>query len=149
MKRKKSLKEIERRLSANETEEIYCFCASLETRFKDRTIKRYGTELTRRIEFQYCLDCKEGYLPGQPILQMEEDIKAKVLSLAAERFEFPNKCLSLRYYDEQNLMLIKFSNDKIVRSEDDIPKGLVYNFDNKGEIVSVEALDFYGKFSGS
>ena len=129
------------------TKDASCLCASLEIRFEDYTLRKYGQELTRKIETRVCQNCGDKHLHGQSVLDMETEIKAKVLSLAAERFEFPNDPLYLRYCGEPDLMSIKFSNNKCVKTESDYTKGLIYNFDYKGEITSVEVLDFYGKYA--
>lgn len=144
MKRKRNVGR--KKIIRNETEDIFCFCASIETRFEDFTLRSYGDELTRNIELRVCLDCGEQQIDGRTALDMESKIKAKVLALANERFEVPDGHIYLRYYDDVDLMEIGYSNNKYAKTKGDVSKGLVYNFDYKGKIASVEIMDFYGKF---
>ena len=127
----------------------FCHCAPLETRIEDFTLKRWGQEITRKLELQVCLDCKEQYLPGRPVIEMEKEIEAKVLALANERFEVPADYMYLKYYDDVDILYIKCSNNKCVISDDDVDKGLVFDLDKDENLVGIEILDFYGKFTES
>lgn len=135
------------RVIRNETEDIFCFCASIETRFEDFTIKSYGQELTRTIELRVCLDCGEQQIDGRTALDMESEIKAQLLALANERFELPEGHINLRYYEDVDLLAIRYSNTDSVISKDDIAKGLIYDYDSAGNLTGIEVLDLYGKFT--
>lgn len=125
-----------------------CSCVDLKTRNEDFTLKSgLGQELTRNIELQVCSNCGERYIPGQTVSSMAAEIEAKVLALANERFEVPEGHKYFKYFDDVDLMVIKYSNNKTVKTEDDMSKGLICNYDYKGRIRSIEVLDFYGKFT--
>ena len=143
-------------------DEILCSHFSLEKKIEDYTHSILGQELTRRIEVLNCLDCGEKCIAATPILEMEAEMKAKVISLANERLKVPrsfkrhrrNSLIRqvpegynyLKYYDEVDLLFIRFGNQKSVRTEDDALEGLIFNFDKDKNLVSIEIIDFYDKF---
>ncbi len=130
-------------------EAVFCYCAPMETRIEDFTLKRWGQELTRKLELQVCLDCKEQHLPGRPLIEMEKEIEAKVLALANERLKVPAGHTYLDYSDEADVLNIGYSNNKPVSSKGDVSNGLVFDFDENKNLVSIEISDFYGKFTES
>ena len=70
----------------------------------------------------------------------------ELLKLARLRFPF-TEYLKLRYFADTDLLVIRFFENKTTKSKDDMDKGIIYNYDNKNNLVSVEILDLYGVFA--
>lgn len=133
-----------KRIIRDETDDIFCFCVPLETRFEDFTLRCLGQKLTRKIKLQVCPDCKESYLPGPTVVQMERDIKAKVLAMANERLDVPEEHLYLRYFDDEDFLLIAYNNYEAVRREKDFENDVLYYFDSHNQLARIKILNFYG-----
>lgn len=71
----------------------------------------------------------------------------ELLKLANERIEIPSQYIALDYQADVDLLFIKFSNGISTYSKDDMDKGIIYNFAQNDELVSVEILDLYDIFA--
>jgi uncharacterized protein YuzE len=56
--------------------------------------------------------------------------------------------MKTEYDPEANALYVKFSDEKIERTEELRP-GIILDFDNRGHIVGIEMLDAKQKFSES
>ena len=133
-----------KRIIREETEDIFCFCASRETRIEDFTHRGLGQELMRQVEVYFCPDCKEKYINGSAVIQMEAEIKAKVLALANKRVELPKGHKYLSYLKEKDLLEVNYNNYESIRREEDLENDIVYHFDACGILARIEVLNFYG-----
>ncbi len=143
MKRKRIVNR--KRIIREETEDIFCFCASRETRIEDFTYRCLGQELKRKVEVSFCPDCKEKHFNGSPLLQMEADITAKVLALANERFELPEGHTYLSYDKDKDFLEVNYNNYESVRREEHLENDVVCHFDAHGILARIEILNFYGR----
>lgn len=137
-----------------EPKDASCYCPFTETRFEDFTFRSLGQELTQNIELKICLDCGERLIPGRTIERMDSEIKAKVLSLANERFEVPEGHIYLNYYKDVDVLIIGYISNRpdgskvgVEISKEDLDKGLIYNYIGEDKLKSIEVLGFYGKFT--
>lgn len=73
--------------------------------------------------------------------------QAKIIALANERFDVPKGYNYLKYYDDVDVLYINYSNNKAVIGDDDLDKGLVYDLDSNNNIVGIEVLNLFGKFT--
>lgn len=71
----------------------------------------------------------------------------ELLKLANERIEIPSQYIALDCQADVDLLFIKFSNGISTYSKDDMDKGIIYNFAQNDELVSVEILDLYDIFA--
>ncbi len=69
------------------------------------------------------------------------------LKLAAQRIKIPNDYVILKYQEDADLLVIRFSNGKSTYSKDDMDNGVIYNYDKDDNLVSMEILDLYGVFA--
>lgn len=137
----------------------YEFCECVEPfieRFEDFTYKILGQEITRNIEVEFCPLCYEKWIDGASVTEMEKEIKAKVIALANERVEAPKDYVSIKYFDDEDVLVIHYEkhsrfHDKdskvITHSKSDIQNGIIHTFDIDDKLLSIEILDFYGKFT--
>ena len=72
---------------------------------------------------------------------------SELLKLAKERIRIPSKYITLDYQADVDLLFIKFTNGISTYSEDDMDKGIIYNYDESDELVSLEILDLYDIFA--
>ena len=72
---------------------------------------------------------------------------SELLKLAKERIRIPSKYITLNYQADVDLLFIKFTNGISTYSKDDMDKGIIYNYDENSELVSVEILDLYDIFA--
>ena len=79
------------------------------------------------------------------VRQLEKSKTNEWLKLARKRLDIP-EYLRLRYFDEVDLLTIRFTEGKSTYSDDDLEKGVIYNYDANDELVSIEILDLYGIF---
>lgn len=70
----------------------------------------------------------------------------EVLALVSDRFEFPKDFNRLKYFSDVDVLVIGYSRTDSVISDSDDEKGLIYNYDIKDNLTSIEVLDVYGKF---
>lgn len=68
------------------------------------------------------------------------------LKLVDERMKIPRNYLRINYQTDVDLLLIKFSETESTYSEDDMEKGLIFNYDARDNLVSIEVLNLYGVF---
>ena len=150
MKRRKATDK--ERIIRDGTKKFSCYCPRLETRIEDFTYRKFGSEVTRTLELQVCLDCDERHIPGRPVLQMEAELTAKVLALANERLDVPKDYVYLKYFDDADLLVIHYKKlnrlqdkgKKVIKySKADYQNGIIYNFDFDDNLVMIELLDFY------
>ena len=82
------------------------------------------------------------------MLELREDTKKTTewLELAKKRVKIPEGKVELRYFDEVDCLVIRLSHHKPAKSDAEEDKGLVYSFDSKNNLVSIEILDLYGIF---
>jgi hypothetical protein len=70
----------------------------------------------------------------------------EILSLAAERVELPTGKFSYSYHADADILAIHLKDHpQPTRTEDDMDRGLVFNYEGK-QLVSIEVLDLYGTF---
>lgn len=69
------------------------------------------------------------------------------LELVDKRIEIPRNYLRINYQPEADVLVVKFSETDSAYSNDDMSKGLIFNYDNKDKLVSIEVLDLYGVFA--
>ena len=72
---------------------------------------------------------------------------AEWLKLAGQRIIIPGNYVILKYQEDVDLLVIKFTKGKSTYSKDDMDKGIIYNYDRNNELVSMEILDLYGIFA--
>lgn len=71
----------------------------------------------------------------------------EVLRLAAQRVELPKGEFSYSYYSDADVLAIHLKDHpKPTRTEDDMDRGLVFNYEGR-KLVSIEVLDLYGIFT--
>lgn len=143
MKRKTT---VDRKESYRTDKYEFCNCPTpFVVRFEDFTYKLLGQEITRNIEVEFCPLCDEKWIDGASAEEMKAEIEAKVLSLANERCEVPEGYEWMKYYDDVDILFVSYGNSNSVISDDDISKGLIYDFDRDGKLTGIEILNFYGK----
>ena len=69
------------------------------------------------------------------------------LELAGQRIKIPNDYVILKYQEDADLLVIRFSDGKSTYSKDDMDNGVIYNYDKNDNLVSLEILDLYGVFA--
>ena len=69
------------------------------------------------------------------------------LKIASERLKVPGNYIALKYQEDVDLLAIRLTNGKSTYSRDDMDKGVIYNYDETNELVSIEILDLYGIFT--
>ena len=69
------------------------------------------------------------------------------LNLASKRIEVPSNYIALKYQEDVDLLVIRLINGKSTYSRDDMDKGVIYNYDQNDNLVSLEILDLYGVFA--
>ena len=72
---------------------------------------------------------------------------SELLKLAGQRIKIPNDYVILKYQEDADLLVIRFSNGKSTYSKDDMDSGVIYNYDQNDNLVSLEILDLYGVFA--
>lgn len=76
-----------------------------------------------------------------------EDQEEELLRLARERVDLPAGDLRLKYQSDADILWIGLTeNPNPTRSEDDMERGLVFNYEGS-TLVSIELLDLYGVFA--
>jgi hypothetical protein len=79
----------------------------------------------------------------RPVESHEEEL----LRLARERVDLPAGNLRLKYQPDADILWIGLEeNPQPTHSEDDMERGLVYNYKGR-KLVSIELLDLYGVFA--
>jgi len=69
------------------------------------------------------------------------------MRLAKERIDLPKVRLWLNYQSDADVLWIGLKeHPRLTRSEDDMEKGLIFNYEGQ-ELVSIEVLDLYGVFA--
>ncbi|CAN5386643.1 hypothetical protein BH20ACI1_BH20ACI1_06860 [soil metagenome] len=67
-------------------------------------------------------------------------------TLAKKRLKLPEGELEFEYQADADLLLVRLSNGKSTYSEDDMREGIIYNYNARNKLVSIEILDLYGVF---
>lgn len=70
----------------------------------------------------------------------------EILAKANERFDVPEGHIHLRYFDDVDLLFIRYKQEPPARSKYDHETHTIYNRDMRGNLISVEILDFTEKF---
>lgn len=81
------------------------------------------------------------------VRQLKVNKSNELLKLAAKRFQIPTGNLRLKYQPDVDLLVIRLNEGKSTYSKDDYAKGLIYNYDARNNLVSIEVLDLYGVFA--
>jgi len=68
------------------------------------------------------------------------------LRLANQRTEIPSNYVILKYREDVDLLVVRFSGEKSAYSKDDMNRGVIFNYDQNDNLVSMEVLDLYGIF---
>ena len=74
---------------------------------------------------------------------MEKKREAELIELAAKRILLPAGYISLDYQKNKSLLKIRFSERKVIYSKAEMKEGIIYDFDNYGELAGIELLDFF------
>ena len=69
------------------------------------------------------------------------------LKLARKRIEIPNDYVILKYQEDVDLLVIRFTDGKSTYSKDDMERGIIFNYDQNNCLVSMEILDLYEIFT--
>lgn len=72
----------------------------------------------------------------------------ELIRLAKRRVNLPDGWIELKYINDSDLLTIKYSRAPSTISRDDALEGLVYNYDRRGDLTSIEILDLYDIFPG-
>ena len=82
------------------------------------------------------------------VIELKKTISktSELVKLANERIKIPSNYIFVQYQNDADLLLIKFTNGKSTYSKDDMDKGIIYNYDENNELVSMEILDLYDTF---
>ncbi len=70
----------------------------------------------------------------------------KYINLAKERFDIRQGWIDVDYQKEADVLYIRYSNCPSTYSDDDLDKGLVFDYDQNNKLVGVEILNFLGTF---
>lgn len=73
---------------------------------------------------------------------MQEKQKAELIALVNKRILLPNNYISLDYRKKNKLLLIRFSDKKVIYSKADMNVGVIYDFDSNDSLINIEILDF-------
>ena len=79
--------------------------------------------------------------------QIESDLAIEWLNLARRRVRLPENIVKMDYQKDVDLLLIRFADKPSVRGKMDYENSVINNYDENGNVVSVEILDFYGVFA--
>ena len=79
--------------------------------------------------------------------QIENETAVEWLKLAQKRISVTQNIVKIDYQADVDLLLIRFSDKPSVRGRYNYESHIIYNYDKKGEVVSVEILDLYGVFA--
>lgn len=71
----------------------------------------------------------------------------ELIKLAGERVQVPENWREVKYFDEIDLLVIRYSPLPATRSKSDDSNGIVYNYDANDNLTSLEILDLYGIFT--
>ncbi|MDQ3323277.1 MAG: DUF2283 domain-containing protein [Acidobacteriota bacterium] len=66
--------------------------------------------------------------------------------LAQKRVKLPLEWLEMKYNSEVDVLFIRCSANKSVRSKGDVWNGIIYDYDAQENLVSIEITDLYGVF---
>ncbi|MCY7376822.1 MAG: DUF2283 domain-containing protein [Pyrinomonadaceae bacterium] len=80
-------------------------------------------------------------------LKKHFDAVSEWLDLAQHRVEVPADWLEIEYQEDADLLYIKISNSKAASSKADLDDEVVFDYDETGELVGIEILNFYGVFA--
>lgn len=67
-------------------------------------------------------------------------------TLARKRLKLPAGDLEFEYQADADLLLVRLTDGKSTYSESDYRKGIIYNYDARNKLVSIEILDLYDVF---
>lgn len=80
------------------------------------------------------------------VRQLKTNKGSEWLKLAGKRLQLPTGDLQLNYQSDADLLVIRLNDGKSTYSKSDYEKGLIYNYDARNRLVSIEVLDLYGIF---
>lgn len=80
------------------------------------------------------------------IRQLEKKSSEELFKLANERVSVPTDYLYLKYFEEVDLLVIRFSENDSSYSKSNLDEDIIYNYDEADNLVSMEILDFLGVF---
>ena len=69
-----------------------------------------------------------------------------LIKLAKERIQIPVNWREVKYFDDVDLLVIRYSLFPATHSKSDDLEGIVYNYDANDNLTSIEILDFYNVF---
>ncbi|MGI8639014.1 MAG: DUF2283 domain-containing protein [Pyrinomonadaceae bacterium] len=70
----------------------------------------------------------------------------KLVQAAKKRVQLPADWLEMEYSHEADVLFIRCSRNKPARSKGDVRNGVVYDYDARNNLVSIEVTDLYGIF---
>ncbi len=70
-----------------------------------------------------------------------------LIRLAKKRVRLPDDWLEMDYSHEADVLFIRCSRNKPKRSKGDEEGGIVYDYDGRGNLVSIEVINLYGIFN--
>lgn len=74
--------------------------------------------------------------------------KKELLKLASERVNLPGKKpIRISYDEDVDALFLKYSVEPSVISKSEDTDGIIYDYDEKDNLVSIEILDLYGVFA--
>jgi uncharacterized protein YuzE len=79
-------------------------------------------------------------------LAENKTIDKKLLQAATKRVRLPADWLEMKYSSEADVLFIRCSRNKPARSKGDVENGLVFDYDARNNLVSIEIQDLYGVF---
>jgi len=84
---------------------------------------------------------------AQRVLDKKPDVINEWISLAERRVGIPKNYLEVEYQKEADLLYIKLSNSPATYSDDDLNKGIVFDYDEHDNLVGIEVWNLYGVFA--
>lgn len=78
--------------------------------------------------------------------QLEKKSTNELFKLANERVNVPTNFLYLKYFEEVDLLVIRFTENDSTYSKSNLDEDVIYNYDAEDSLVSMEILDLFGEF---
>lgn len=78
--------------------------------------------------------------------QLEKKSTNELFKLANERVNIPTDFLYLKYFEEVDLLVIRFTDSDSTYSKSNLEEDVIYNYDADDNLVSIEILDIFGAF---
>ncbi len=68
----------------------------------------------------------------------------KLLSLATKRVQLPSVPILTKFDDEENILYLRFTNEKpVISNQSKLDDGVIFDLDSQNRIVSIEIFDLY------